>query len=190
MPLRRRPLTCVYYLGAFNIGGWSTGSSLIALSLNVWQSMLAVVIGNPIVGVLCVFSGAPGAKWNIGFPVIQRASWGTTGFLFIIIQRFFLACIWYAINVCWGAQCLRVVLTAIAPSFRYINTPLAGGTLTTGELTCFIIFTPLYLPCIFIAPEKYRIPFLVSCACIIPTIFALLIFFTVEAQSGGNPSAT
>lgn len=172
--------------GSFNIGGWTTGSSLIALGLNVWQAMLTVIIGNCIVGILCVLSGAPGAKWHIGFPVIQRCSWGNFGFVFIVIQRIFLACIWFSTQVFWGGQCVRVFLTALWPSFANVDTPLANGTMTTGDLTSFIIFTILYLPLIWIRPEKYKIPFLISCAVVIPTIFVLLIWFTATARGGGR----
>lgn len=89
--------------GSFNIGGWTTGSSLIALGLNVWQCMITVIIGNVLVGIFCVLSGAPGAKWHIGFPIIQKAVWGVHGFRFVVIQRVFLACIWFSTQVYWGA---------------------------------------------------------------------------------------
>ncbi|EXJ82513.1 hypothetical protein A1O3_06326 [Capronia epimyces CBS 606.96] len=172
--------------GSFNIGGWTTGSSLIALGLNVWQAMLTVIIGNLLVALLCICSGAPGAKWHIGFPMIQRCSWGTNGFIFIVIQRFFLACIWFSTQVYWGGQCVRVFLTALWPSFAHVNKPLANGTMTTGDFTSFIIFTVLYLPLVWIRPEKYKIPFLISCILVIPTIFVCLIWFTATAKGAGS----
>lgn len=171
--------------GSFNIGGWTTGSSLIALGLNVWQAMLTVIIGNVIVGFLCVASGAPGAKWHIGFPIIQRCSWGVRGFAFVVIQRIFLACIWFSTQVYWGGQCVKVFLTAIWPSFARVNKPLANGTMTTGDFASFIIFTILYLPFIWIKPEKYKIPFLISCLCVIPTIFVSFIWFLATAKGAG-----
>ncbi|KAI1617868.1 putative uracil permease [Exophiala viscosa] len=172
--------------GSFNIGGWTTGSSLIALGLNVWQAMLTVIIGNIIVGFLCVASGAPGAKWHIGFPIIQRCSWGTRGFIFIVIQRIFLACIWFSTQVYWGGQCVRVFLTALWPSFAKVDTPLANGTMTTGDFASFIIFTVLYLPLVWIKPEHYKIPFLISCSVVIPTIFVCLVWFTATAKGAGS----
>ncbi|KAK1674648.1 permease for cytosine/purines, uracil, thiamine, allantoin-domain-containing protein [Colletotrichum godetiae] len=38
------------FTGSFNVGGWTTGSSLISLGLNVWQSMIAIVIAHTFVG--------------------------------------------------------------------------------------------------------------------------------------------
>ncbi|KAF2219387.1 NCS1 nucleoside transporter [Elsinoe ampelina] len=172
--------------GSFNIGGWTTGSSLIALGLNVWQCMLTVIIGNLLVGIFCVLSGAPGAKWHIGFPIIQKSPWGVHGFVFVVIQRVFLACIWFSTQVYWGGQCIRVFLTAIWPSFARVDRPLANGTMTTADFTSFIIFTLLYLPLIWIRPEHYRIPFLISCALVIPTILALLIYFLARTGSAGS----
>ncbi|KAH8697839.1 putative uracil permease [Talaromyces proteolyticus] len=172
--------------GSFNIGGWTTGSSLIAYGLNVWQAMLTVIIGNVIVGFLCVMTGAPGAKWHIGFPIIQRAPWGVNGFAFVVIQRVFLACIWFSTQVYWGGQCVKVVLTAIWPSFANVNTSLAGGTMTTGDFTSFIIFTVLYYPFIWIKPEKYKIPFLISCTAVIPTIIVTWIWFMAKAHGVGT----
>ncbi|KAL1891417.1 hypothetical protein Sste5346_007680 [Sporothrix stenoceras] len=172
--------------GSFNIGGWTTGSSLIAYGLNVWQCMITVIVGNLIVGAMCVLSGAPGAKWHIGFPMIQRSAWGTRGFIFVIIQRFFLACIWFSTQVFWGAECLKTFLTAVWPSYQKLNKPLAGGTMTTGDFLAFVLFTIFYLPLVFIKPERYKIPFLVCCAFIIPTVLALLIWFVSTAHGGGE----
>ncbi|KAJ0421310.1 permease for cytosine/purines, uracil, thiamine, allantoin-domain-containing protein [Aspergillus carlsbadensis] len=171
--------------GSFNIGGWTTGSVLIALGLNVWQAVLTVIIGNILVGLLCVLSGAPGAKWHLSFAIIARSAWGVHGFRFVVIQRVFLACIWFSTQVYWGAQCVRVFLTALWPSFASLDTSLAHGTMTSGDMVSFVIFTVLYIPLIWVRPEKYRVMFLISCAAVIPTIFACLIWFTVKAQGAG-----
>jgi NCS1 family nucleobase:cation symporter-1 len=54
--------------GSFNVGGWTAGSSLISLGLNVWQSMLVTILAQTFVGFVCVAGGHPGGKWHIGFP--------------------------------------------------------------------------------------------------------------------------
>ncbi len=148
--------------------------------------MITVIVGNIIVGVMCILSGAPGAQWHIGFPIIQRAAWGTRGFNFVVIQRVFLACIWFSTQVYWGAECLKALLTGLWPSYRKLNRSLASGTMTTGDFLAFIVFTILYLPLVWVKPERYKIPFLVCCACIIPTVFALLIWFVKTAHGGGD----
>lgn len=46
-----------------NISNWTMGSALISLGLNVRQCVAAIIIGNIIVGMGVVLTGAPGAKW-------------------------------------------------------------------------------------------------------------------------------
>jgi len=101
------------YHRLFNIGGWTTGSSLIALGLNVWQCMLTVIVGNILVGLFCVLSGAPGAKWHIPFPIILKAPWGLRGYLFVVVQRLFLAMIWFSTQVYWGGTRLKFIFYSI-----------------------------------------------------------------------------
>ncbi|KAF5612741.1 NCS1 nucleoside transporter [Fusarium tjaetaba] len=161
--------------GAFNVGGWMTGSSVIALGLNVWQAMLTVIIGNILVGIICVLTGAPGAKWHVGFSILQNASWGMYGALFPLVQRIMLSFIWYSTQVWWGGQCTKTFLTALWPSFRNLNTPLAHGTMDTGDLTAFIVFWSLCLPLIWVPPEKYKIPFAIAACSVAPTVLALMI---------------
>ena len=171
--------------GSFNIGGWTTGSSLIALGLNVWQAMVTVIIGHCLVGIICVLAGGPGAKWHIGFSILQKSSWGMYGALFPLIQRIMLSFIWYSTQIYWGGQCVRTLITAIWPSFQNVNQPLANGTMTTGDFTGFIIFSLLCLPLIWIRPEKYKTPFAIAAMAVIPTVFALLIWCTTRAGGPG-----
>lgn len=84
--------------GSFNISGWTTGSSLISLGLNVWQSMLIVIISNVLLGIMCVVAGAPGAKWHIGFPIMNRSFWGMWGSGVPLAFRIFLSFIWTSTN--------------------------------------------------------------------------------------------
>lgn len=171
--------------GSFNVGGWITGSSVIALGLNVWQAMLTVIIGNTLVGIICVLTGAPGAKWHIGFSILQKASWGMYGALFPIVQRIMLSFIWYSTQIWWGGQCTKTFITALWPSFRNLDTPLANGTMNTGDFTAFIIFWFLCLPLIWLPPEKYKVPFAIAACTVAPTVFALLIWCTTQAHGAG-----
>ncbi|OLN87637.1 Uracil permease 3 [Colletotrichum chlorophyti] len=171
--------------GSFNIGGWTTGSSLIALGLNVWQAMLTVIVGHCIVGLICVLAGGPGAKWHIGFSILQKASWGMRGALFPLVQRIMLSFIWYSTQVYWGGQCVRTFISSMAPSFNRLDTPLAHGTMTVADLIGFIIFSLLCLPLIYIRPEKYHIPFAIAACTVIPTVLILLIWCVVMARGAG-----
>lgn len=171
--------------GSFNIGGWTTGSALIALGLNVWQAMVTVIIGHSLVGLICVLSGGPGAKWHIGFSILQKASWGMRGVYFPLVQRIVLSFVWYSTQVYWGGECVRSFLTALAPSYRKLDTPLANGTMTTGDFVGFIIFSLLCLPVIYVRPERYHIPFAVAACTVIPTMLAIFCWSIVKADGLG-----
>ncbi|KAH7174874.1 NCS1 nucleoside transporter [Fusarium flagelliforme] len=171
--------------GSFNVGGWTTGSALISLGLNVWQSMLAIVVAHTIAGLLCVAGGHPGAKWHIGFPLWMKQNWGIWGYLFPMAIRVFLSFVWTSTNVWYGCQCLKVLLTCIWPSFRDLNTELAGGTMQTCDIVSFVLYLVLCVPLVALSPENYRKPFFVASTTVAATVFALLIWSTVKAQGGG-----
>ncbi|EOO04154.1 putative uracil permease protein [Phaeoacremonium minimum UCRPA7] len=171
--------------GSFNIGGWTTGSSLIALGLNVWQAMLTVVIGHCIVGLVCVLAGEPGAKWHIGFSILQKASWGMYGALFPLLQRIMLSFIWYSTQVYWGGQCVRTLIAAMWPAFNQFDMPLANGTMTAADFAGFVIFSLMCLPLIWIPPERYHVPFAVAATTVIPTIFGLFAWCLLTAGGAG-----
>ncbi|TEA18474.1 Uracil permease [Colletotrichum sidae] len=171
--------------GSFNIGGWTTGSSLIALGLNVWQAMLTVVVGHALVGLICVLAGAPGAKWHVGFSILQKSSWGMRGALFPLVQRIMLSFVWYSTQVYWGGQCVRTLLSSVAPSFNSLSAPLAGGTTTVADLVGFVVFSLLCLPLIYVRPERYHVPFAVAACTVIPTVLVLLVWCVATARGAG-----
>ncbi|KAK1637396.1 uracil permease [Colletotrichum phormii] len=171
--------------GSFNVGGWTTGSSLISLGLNVWQSMIAIVIAHTFVGFVCIAGGHPGAKWHIGFPLWMKQNWGIWGYLFPMAIRVFLSFVWTATNTWYGSQCLRVLLTCIWPSYLNLDSGLAGGTMKVYDLISFVLYFLLCLPLIWFSPENYRKPFLFASTTVATTVLVLLIWCTTRAGGGG-----
>ncbi|CAH0058499.1 unnamed protein product [Clonostachys solani] len=171
--------------GSFNVGGWTTGSSLISLGLNVWQSMLAIVIAHTFVGFVCIAGGHPGAKWHIGFPLWMKQNWGIWGYWFPMAIRVFLSFVWTATNTWYGSQCLKVLLSCMSPAFLKLDTPLANGAMKVYDFVAFIVYFILCLPLIWFSPERYKKPFLFSSVTVATTVFALLIWATVRADGGG-----
>ncbi|KAF4931496.1 Uracil permease [Colletotrichum viniferum] len=171
--------------GSFNVGGWTTGSSLISLGLSVWQSMIVIIVAHTFIGFVCIAGGHPGAKWHIGFPLWMKQNWGIWGYLFPMAIRVFLSFVWTATNTWYGSQCLKVLLTCIWPSFLNLDTELADDTMKTYDLVSFVLYLLLCLPIIWFSPENYRKPFLIASTTVATTVFALLIWSTVRAEGGG-----
>ncbi|KAF6829998.1 NCS1 nucleoside transporter [Colletotrichum plurivorum] len=171
--------------GSFNVGGWTTGSSLISLGLNVWQSMIAIIIAHTFVGFVCIAGGHPGAKWHIGFPLWMKQNWGIWGYLFPMSIRVFLSFVWTATNTWYGSQCLKVLLTCIWPTFLDLDVELADGAMRVYDLVAFTLYFLLCLPLIWFSPENYRKPFLIASTTVATTVFVLLIWSVVRAQGGG-----
>ncbi|KAL4960009.1 nucleobase cation symporter-1 family protein [Aspergillus stella-maris] len=191
LPPSRRPYGPWHFVGlwmvtgSFNVGGWTTGSSLISLGLNVWQAMLAIIIAHTFVGFVCVAGGHPGAKWHIGFPIWMRQNWGIWGYLFPMAIRVFLSFVWTATNTWYGSQCLKVLLTCIWPSFLHLDGDLANGAMKVYDMVSFVLYFILCLPLVWFSPENYKKPFMVASITVATTVFVLLIWSTVRADGGG-----
>ncbi|KAL3468948.1 permease for cytosine/purines, uracil, thiamine, allantoin-domain-containing protein [Aspergillus californicus] len=198
LPPSRRPYGPWHFIGlwmitgSFNVGGWTTGSSLISLGLNVWQAMLAIIIAQTFAGLLCVAGGHPGAKWHVGFPIWMKQNWGIWGYLFPMAIRVFLSFVWTATNTWYGSQCLKVLLTCIWPSFLTLDGSLANGAMHVYDMVAFVIYIILCLPLMWFSPENYKKPFMFASITVATTVFVLLIWSTVRAHGGGsllqNPS--
>lgn len=171
--------------GSFNVGGWTTGSSIISLGLNVWQAMLAIIVANLFAALMCVLSGHPGAKWHIAFPQWMRQIWGVHGYLVPMAVRVFLSFVWISTNTWYGGQCLKVFFTCLWPSYANLNSSMAGGTMDTGDFLAFVIFILSCLPLMWFSPENYKKPFLLGSITVATTVFVLLIWSVVRAGGGG-----
>ncbi|KAF5374309.1 hypothetical protein D9758_004637 [Tetrapyrgos nigripes] len=170
-----------------NISGWVSASSLLALGLNVWQSMLSVVIGNLIVGCAVALNGLPGGKWHIGFPVINRYVWGLYGSFFPLLMRIMLSFVWYGTQTWFGGQSTKVVIAAIWPSFLTMkNTLPESAHMETNDCIAVIVFWVASLPWLIIPPEYYRVPFRFGSFSITVTAFTLLAWCLAK-EGGAGP---
>ncbi|PWN26047.1 NCS1 nucleoside transporter [Jaminaea rosea] len=166
-----------------NISNWTMGSALISLGPNVRQCVAAIIVGNIIVGIGVVLTGAPGAKWHIPFAVTCRSTWGMWGSFFPLANRQILSFTWSACQSYFGARCVRILIGSMVPSFYKWSQPLAGGTLDSATLVSFVIFVLLQMPLLLVRPQHYRNPFLyfsgaVSLLCVVMLTWAM-------AKAGG-----
>lgn len=80
----------------FSVATFSTGSALLALNLNVQQSIGALVIANVLIAGLAILNSNPGIKYRIGYTLDQRMIFGIHGSYVGIIFRVGLSIVMYA----------------------------------------------------------------------------------------------
>lgn len=100
---------------------YSLASSMIAMGMNWWESVLTVFIGSCIVlGAILLVSHA-GTKYGIPYPVFARLWFGTRGAHIPALARAVIAAGWFGINSWFGGQALDAILTHVAPAWQNLS---------------------------------------------------------------------
>ncbi|KIW87755.1 uncharacterized protein Z519_11729 [Cladophialophora bantiana CBS 173.52] len=170
-----------------NISTYMTGSSLIALGLNWWQAIIAIVFGAVLSTVFIVLNSMPGAFYHLGFPIANRYVWGMYGSSFVIYNRILLSLVWYAVQAWIGGQCVYVCLEAIWPNLEQrIPNNLHATGLTSASFLTYWIFCLISLPLIWIRPHKLKVFFYVAVASIFTFEIVLLIWALATMDGFGD----
>lgn len=160
------------------------GSSLES-GLSWWHAWICVWVGYSIAGIFICLTGRIGAMYHIGFPVVNRASFGIWGALWPVLNRSVMACIWYGVQAWIGGQCVFLMIASIWPSFihsDYMNGTLAWGA-TRNYMISFILFWVGSLPFIWFPPHKIRHLFTVKS--IVAPIGGIALFAWAISRAGG-----
>lgn len=81
--------------------------------------------------------GRPGARYNIGFPVVCRSSFGIYGAGWPALNRAVMATVWQGVNAVSGGQALYVMLYSMFPSIGHIKNHMpTGSALTSVRKPC------------------------------------------------------
>jgi NCS1 family nucleobase:cation symporter-1 len=113
---------------------------LVAQGMNWWQALLTIGLGNIIVLIPILLNAHPGTKYGIPFPVLARASFGTTGANVPAVLRAIVACGWFGIQTYIGGEAMRTFLVAAWPEFASLGGDAAVLGLTIPSLVTFAIF--------------------------------------------------
>ncbi|KAI1919221.1 hypothetical protein LOZ12_004219 [Ophidiomyces ophidiicola] len=168
------------------LSNWQVGSSLVAIGLSVWQTVIAVIIGKLIIAAVAVFNGFVGAEWHIGFPVFSRVVWGIYGSYLALLQRILLSVVWFAVQSWTGGLCVTAMLGAIFSGFHNLqNTFPASSNLTTKQFIGWVIYNVLTIPILYFPPEKTKRLFYVMNIVSFLTLLAMTIWALVTAQGAG-----
>ncbi len=119
-------------------------SGLISSGLSPRQAILLVFLGNLIVLVPMLLTGAMGTKYGIPFPVLLRSSFGPRGAQVAALARAFVACGWFGINTWIGGSAIYGIINILT------NNLLAGTALPflgidAGQLLCFLAFWAVHI---------------------------------------------
>ena len=156
---------------------------LIAGGMNWWQALLTIALGNLIVLVPILLNAHPGTKYGIPFPVLARASFGTSGANLPALLRAVVACGWFGINAVIGGEAIKNFIVAFWPGFARLGGEfqLAGLGLPSG-LT-LLVFWALNILIIYKGMNAVRV--FENWAAPIVLVLALLLLAWVVHRAGG-----
>ena len=115
-------------------------SGLIAGGMNWWQALMTIGLGNIIVLIPMILNAHAGTKYGIPFPVLARASFGTTGSNIPALLRAIVACGWFGIQTWIGGQAFNSLLIIIYPDWANFSLgPAIGFMIFWGMNVYFIV---------------------------------------------------
>jgi nucleobase:cation symporter-1, NCS1 family len=169
-----------------NLGTWETASGILGVGLSWREALPIMVVGTFCVAVPMVLNGAIGAKLHVPFSVISAGSFGFYLRYFCIVSRAILAMFWLGIQGANGAQCITIMLLAIAPSYGNIPNMLpASAGITTQGMVSYFLFWIIQLPLLLIHPTKLKPIFWIKLVAAPVAAIALMGWCIHQAGSGG-----
>ena len=101
------------------------------------QVLPAIAVGTFIISIVMVLNGTVGARLHVGFPVLNRSSFGFWFSYFSVVSRCVLAMFWFGIQTYTGSECVYQMLKAIWPSLAHLHNGLSpSANITTSGLSC------------------------------------------------------
>jgi NCS1 family nucleobase:cation symporter-1 len=95
-------------------------AGLIQGGMSWWQAVLTVLLGNLIVLVPMMLIAHAGTRFGIPFPVLARASFGTSGAHVPALLRALVACGWFGIQTWIGGQAIDTLLRTAWPAWAEV----------------------------------------------------------------------
>ena len=87
----------------------STYPLLTAFRWSRRQALPAIAVGHIIISIVMVLNGTIGARLHVGFPVLNRSSFGFWFSYFSVISRVILSMFWFGIQTFTGSECVYQV---------------------------------------------------------------------------------
>lgn len=173
---------------SFNINTWEIAGTGVEAGLSWWEVWISVILGYSFVGFFIFLSQRVGAYYHISFPVSCRASFGTFGSIWPVLNRVVMAIVWAAVQSWIGGECVQLMLKSIFGRDLDSTIPngMKGSGTTTFQFLGFFLFCLFSLPAIYMRPQKVRHLFTVK-AIVSPICGIALLVWTIKRAGGIGP---
>ncbi|SCU77232.1 LAME_0A00188g1_1 [Lachancea meyersii CBS 8951] len=169
----------------FAVATFSTGSALLALDLNIQQSIGSLVIANVLIAGFTILNSNPGIKFHIGYTLSQRMIFGIYGSFIGIIIRVGLSVVLYAYQAWLGGLCMNMVFDSFSQNYLNMkNTFPDSVPMAKKDLIGFLCFQLIQMPFSFVRPRHVNIPSIVTC---FMTLFSVIGMMAYLIHSNGGP---
>jgi NCS1 family nucleobase:cation symporter-1 len=191
VPERRRNWTTYNFAAlwismAHCIPTYMYAGGLIASGMNWWQALLTIALGNLVVLVPILLNAHPGTRYGIPFPVLARASFGTSGANVPAILRAIVACGWFGIQCSIGGEAVKTFLVALWPSFGSLGGATSIMGLSVPSAITFALFWALNIWIVYRGMNAVRV-FENWAAPIVLVLAGALLAWTVARAGGLGP---
>ncbi|OAA66580.1 Permease, cytosine/purines, uracil, thiamine, allantoin [Niveomyces insectorum RCEF 264] len=192
-PARRRwgawNFVAFWIANAFNINTWMISGTMITGGLSWWQAWLSVWIGYFIAAAIACMTGRIGSTYHIGFPVVNRASFGIWGSLWPVFNRAAMACIWYGVQSYIGGNCVYLMIRSIWLNWDRTKIPNTfsptSGT-TTADYVSFFLFWLVSLVALWFPVQSLRHLFTFK-SYFVPAAGVAFFIWTLVRAGGAGP---
>ncbi|MBZ0172710.1 MAG: NCS1 family nucleobase:cation symporter-1, partial [Phycisphaerales bacterium] len=155
--------------------------------MNWWQAVLTVMLGNVIVLIPMILNGHGGTKYGVPFPVLARASFGTTGAHIPAVARSLVACGWFGIQTWIGGAAIYAILTTLGWITEDLETARLGFLgISAWQFVCFLVFWLIHVGIVIRGItsikwlEAWAAPFLIAAG------LALLVWAMLKVDHPGD----
>jgi NCS1 family nucleobase:cation symporter-1 len=156
---------------------------LLAVGMNWWQALLTIGLGNLIVLCPILLNAHPGTKYGIPFPVLARASFGTSGANLPAVLRAIVACGWFGIQTFIGGEAVKSFIVATWPGFAHLGGDLSFAGLSVPSAITFFIFWAANILIIYRGMNAVRV--FENWAAPIVLVLALVLLVWAVGRAGG-----
>ncbi|CEP64990.1 nucleobase cation symporter-1 family protein LALA0_S16e00166g [Lachancea lanzarotensis] len=169
----------------FAVATFSTGSALLALDLNIQQSIGALTIANVLIAVFTILNSNPAVKYHLGYTLSQRMVFGIYGSYLGIIIRVGISVVFYGYQAWLGGLCFNMVFDSFSHNYLHMaNTFPESVPMAKKDLIGFLCFQLVQMPFAYVRPSRVNVPSIVTC---LMTLFAIIGMLAYLMNTNGGP---